>query len=208
MSQRKRPARRTRFSSACGRMPAWRGSGNRADEQHFDGPDGVDHRRRHRYRCGDGCPVRGGRCESSHPRTASRIGASCTWATCDIADRVAYEAAVGALPRLDILVNNAGWGLPVDALKADLEKWEKVFAINLAGPLHGCRAAGRKMVAQGGGGRIINVTSIHAWLAEVGSVAYGMAKAAVNQMTGAWPPNGRRTESWSTPSRPDSSTRR
>jgi NAD(P)-dependent dehydrogenase (short-subunit alcohol dehydrogenase family) len=135
-----------------------------------------------------------GRREEPLRETARLIGRACTWQRCDISHQAEFEAAIHALPRLDILVNNAAAAFGLDALRDDIAKWKEMLDTNMMGPLYGCRAAARKMVAQGGGGRIINVTSIHGNLAEVGSVHYGMAKAAVNQMSRAlaneWAPHG------------------
>ena len=135
-----------------------------------------------------------GRREEPLRETARLIGAACTWQRGDISRQEEVESAIKALPRLDLLVNNAAAAFALDALKDDIAKWKQMLDTNLMGPLYGCRAAGRKMVAQGGGGRIINVTSIHGALAEVGSVHYGTAKAAVNQMSRAlaneWAPHG------------------
>jgi NAD(P)-dependent dehydrogenase (short-subunit alcohol dehydrogenase family) len=135
-----------------------------------------------------------GRRENPLRETARLIGSACTSQRCDISHQAAFEAAINALPRLDILVNNAAAAFGLDALRDDIAKWKEMLDTNMMGPLYGCRAAARKMVAQGGGGRIINVTSIHGNLAEVGSVHYGMAKAAVNQMSRAlaneWAPHG------------------
>lgn len=124
-----------------------------------------------------------GRREEPLRETAKIIGSACEWRRCDVSKQEDFEAAIASVSRLDILVNNAAAAFAVDALKDDIAAWRRMFDTTMMGPLYGCRAAGRKMVAQGGGGRIINVTSIHGQFAEVGSVHYGMCKAAVNQMT-------------------------
>lgn len=63
--------------------------------------------------------------------------------------------------RLDVMVNNAGVEDQMPFLETPLEVWNKVIAVNLTGPWLGCQAAARRMVDQGGPGRIINVSSIH-----------------------------------------------
>ncbi len=70
------------------------------------------------------------------------------------------DETVGRFGRLDILVNNAGtsWGAP--ALEMTLEQWQKVIDTNLTGVFLMSQAAGRVMVEQGQGGRIVNVASI------------------------------------------------
>ena len=63
--------------------------------------------------------------------------------------------------RLDILVNNAGVEHEYKFLDTPLEYWNEVVAINLTGPFLCCRRAAKQMVAQGDGGRIVNISSVH-----------------------------------------------
>lgn len=63
--------------------------------------------------------------------------------------------------KLDILVNNAGVEREIPFLDTPLSLWEEVLSINLTGPFLCTRAAARQMVKQGGGGRIINISSVH-----------------------------------------------
>ncbi len=63
--------------------------------------------------------------------------------------------------RVDILVNNAGIEKEVPFLETPLDLWDKVIAINLTGPWLCTQAAAKQMVKQGGGGRIINISSVH-----------------------------------------------
>jgi NAD(P)-dependent dehydrogenase (short-subunit alcohol dehydrogenase family) len=98
------------------------------------------------------------------------------------AERMA-AAAVTQFGGLDILVNNAGISYSADALDTPLDKWQRAFDVIFYGSLHCCRAAGRIMVAQGRGGRIVNVTSVHAFLGADQSTHYDAAKGAVGQLT-------------------------
>lgn len=63
--------------------------------------------------------------------------------------------------KINILVNNAGIEHEVPFLDTPLSLWEEVLSINLTGPFLCSRAAARQMVKQGGGGRIINISSVH-----------------------------------------------
>lgn len=63
--------------------------------------------------------------------------------------------------RLDIMVNNAGIEEKMPFLETPFEVYERVLAVNLSGAWLGCQAAARRMVEQGEGGRIINVSSVH-----------------------------------------------
>lgn len=87
------------------------------------------------------------------------------------------------LGRLDVLINNAAVDHRADLLDETLEDWAHVLAVNLTGPFLCARAAGRRMVCQGEGGRIINVTSIHEHAPTRGGSAYCAAKAGLGLLT-------------------------
>lgn len=123
-----------------------------------------------------------GRRQTPLNETSALIGPACQVTVCDVSDQAAWEKVITDCRRLDVLVNNAALSFSVDALDEDLSPWQEMLAVNMYGPLYGCRAAGRKMVPAGGG-RIVNITSIHGRFGEAGSAHYGMAKAAVNQLT-------------------------
>ncbi len=63
--------------------------------------------------------------------------------------------------RLDIMVNNAGMEETMPFLETPLEVYERTLAVNLTGAWLGCQEAAKRMVSQGDGGRIINVSSVH-----------------------------------------------
>jgi NAD(P)-dependent dehydrogenase (short-subunit alcohol dehydrogenase family) len=85
--------------------------------------------------------------------------------------------------KINILVNNAGLSLrhPIDLLS--LADWHRVVDVNLTGVFLGCRMAVGAMREQGGGGAIVNVSSIGAMKAFQKSGAYGASKAGVRQLT-------------------------
>ena len=69
-------------------------------------------------------------------------------------------AAVKQFGRLDIMVNNAGIGyLMKPIVDTDIANWDAVQGVNLRGVFLGIKHAARQMIAQGGGGRIINIGS-------------------------------------------------
>jgi NAD(P)-dependent dehydrogenase (short-subunit alcohol dehydrogenase family) len=96
----------------------------------------------------------------------------------DIVDRL-----VERLGGLGVLVNVAGAGHSTPALDLDLETWNTVIATDLTGPFLTARAAARRMVADGRGGRIINVTSVHEHVPRLGAAAYCTAKAGLGMLT-------------------------
>ena len=67
---------------------------------------------------------------------------------------------VDAWGGIDVWINNAARLLVKPFLELTDDDWHGLLAANLHGYYYGCRAAARQMVAQGGGGRIVNVTSI------------------------------------------------
>lgn len=70
--------------------------------------------------------------------------------------------AVDSFGSLDILVNNAGIFPAVTLMDMTKEQFEKVIAVNLEGVYLCTRHAARRMIEQGKGGRVINITSIDA----------------------------------------------
>lgn len=110
------------------------------------------------------------------------------WAVpCDVTD----EAAVGALiagaadrcGRVDVVVNNAGLGgnKPVPEMADD--EWVRVLDVTLTGTFRCTRAAVRQMIAQGGGGTVVNNASVLGWRAQAGQAHYAAAKAGVMAFT-------------------------
>ncbi|HYG58168.1 MAG TPA: SDR family oxidoreductase, partial [Symbiobacteriaceae bacterium] len=82
--------------------------------------------------------------------------------------------------RLDILVNNAGVEPKASLLDMTDEQWDHTLAVNLTGVFLGTQIAARHMVARGGGGRIIQISSIAAKNVLPNCSNYVAAKAGVN----------------------------
>ncbi len=96
------------------------------------------------------------------------------------------EATVAEFGRLDILVNNAGIsGKTAKILTDDCneENFDKVIATNLKGAFMFGKAAAKQFVAQGGGGKIINIASVGGLVGGPGVVAYGASKAGIISLT-------------------------
>ncbi len=96
---------------------------------------------------------------------------------------VAVDAAFG---RLDILVNNAGDvgdGRPIH--ETSFEEWQRVLAINLDGPFLCSREAARRMIERGGGGRIVNISSVHEEACAPGGGPYCVSKGGLRNLTRA-----------------------
>lgn len=107
--------------------------------------------------------------------------------TTDVTDEAAVEAlaqaAVDEFGSLDIWVNNAARIFVKPFLQLETDEWHGLLAANLHGYMFGCRAAARKMAAQDGPGRIINITSQSDIQAINGFSAYITAKGGINGLT-------------------------
>jgi NAD(P)-dependent dehydrogenase (short-subunit alcohol dehydrogenase family) len=84
----------------------------------------------------------------------------------------------------DVLMNNAGVQ-PGSALFGPRENWERVFGVNLWGPIHGTRAFGPGMMARGRPGLIINTGSKQGITTPPGDPAYNVSKAGLRAFTEA-----------------------
>lgn len=111
----------------------------------------------------------------------SQKGFTVAAVTADVGDSVQAEAVVAAAVTtfggIDVLVNNAGVYPTVPLTQMDEETFMRVLNINLAGAFRVTKAAAHKMIEQGRGGRIINITSIDALHPSmVGLAAYDASK--------------------------------
>jgi NAD(P)-dependent dehydrogenase (short-subunit alcohol dehydrogenase family) len=99
----------------------------------------------------------------------------------DAADVI--DELADALGRIDVLVNNAGTGNDAPFLDHSYEEWRHVLGVNLDGAFLCAQRAARRMVAQGDGGRIVNVTSVHEHTPLTDSTAYVVAKHGLGGLT-------------------------
>jgi glucose 1-dehydrogenase len=92
-------------------------------------------------------------------------------------------SAVEAFGRIDIMVNNAGIETRTSILDTTEEQYDKVLAINLKSAFYGTQLAAKQMIAQGDGGRIINITSVHEDWPMPGNTAYCVSKGGMRMLT-------------------------
>src|SRR6202167_572194 len=93
------------------------------------------------------------------------------------------DAAVGKFGRLDIMVNNAGVETRTSVLETTEAQYDKVLTINLKSAFFGVQLAAKQMIKQGGGGRILNITSVHEDWPMPGNTAYCLAKGGMRMLT-------------------------
>jgi len=92
------------------------------------------------------------------------------------------QQTVAAFGKLDIFVNNAGIEKKFAFVDYPFEEWQKIVAVNLTGAFLCCQAAARQMIEQGGGGRIINISSIHEDLAFPLNAPYSATKGGIRML--------------------------
>ncbi len=119
--------------------------------------------------------------------SAARAGGETLAHQADVKDAAAVAAmvarAVDAFGRLDVLVSNAGIMDRAPFLEMTEEFWHHVLDTNLTSTFLCGQAAARQMIAQRGGGRIVNVSSNSGIFGGRGRAAYGASKAGIINLT-------------------------
>ncbi len=118
---------------------------------------------------------------------AAEIGDSAYAVQMDVTRQDSIDAAVAAVVdragKLDILVNNAALFDAAPIVDITRESYEKLYSVNVAGTLFPLQAAARQMIAQGHGGKIINMASQAGRRGEPLVAIYCSTKAAVISLT-------------------------
>jgi NAD(P)-dependent dehydrogenase (short-subunit alcohol dehydrogenase family) len=95
------------------------------------------------------------------------------------------KEVVDKFDRVDILVNNAAISDNKHVLDITKEEWDKVIAVTLTAPFLLSQRVARQIVAQGSGGKIVNVGSTSGFFGRSRAVAYSAAKGGVANLTRA-----------------------
>jgi NAD(P)-dependent dehydrogenase (short-subunit alcohol dehydrogenase family) len=93
------------------------------------------------------------------------------------------ETAAEQHARLDVIVNSAAIARVQKVLDITIENWNELLAINLTGVFLCAQAAARFMQVHGGGGRIINISSVNGQRAITGRGTYSVAKGGVEMLS-------------------------
>lgn len=119
--------------------------------------------------------------------TANEIGSGAFAVAMDVARQESIEQGVAEanelLGHIDILINNAAVFTAAPIADIAREDYDRVFAINVAGPLFTLQAVARHMMARGKGGKIINMASQAGRRGEALVAVYCASKAAVISIT-------------------------
>lgn len=129
----------------------------------------------------------------AHEQEARDVAAAVEAAGCqalllqaDVSDQGAVEnmvhKTVDAFGRLDMFVSNAAYSDRELMVDADMEGFRRTIDVSMWGAFYGVRAAAQQMIRQQAPGAIAVVSSPHAVMAIPTSMAYNMAKAAIDHM--------------------------
>ena len=93
------------------------------------------------------------------------------------------DGSVSQFGRVDVMVNNAGMETRTSTLDTTERQFDMVIGVDLKSAFFGVQLAAKQMIKQGGGGRIINISSIHEDWPMPGNSPYCAAKGGVRMLT-------------------------
>jgi glucose 1-dehydrogenase len=97
--------------------------------------------------------------------------------------RQMFDTVLKRWPRLDCLVNNAGFQQESPSEALDVETYRRILEVNLTGAVLCAQKALAHFVGRGGGGNIINCSSVHQIIPKPGYLAYSISKGAMASLT-------------------------
>jgi glucose 1-dehydrogenase len=92
------------------------------------------------------------------------------------------QAAVDSFGRLDAFVNNAGIETRTSILDTTEADYEKVMAVNMKSAFFGTQLAAKQFIAQGGGGLVVNISSVHEDWPMPGNIPYCVSKGGMRML--------------------------
>ena len=130
--------------------------------------------------------------------TVEALGRRALPVSADVGDvgsiRQMVDTVAAAFGHIDILVTAAGIIVRNRAEEYTPEEWDRLMAINLKGRFFTCQAVGKRMLAQPGGGSIVNIGSLTSGIGLAGVAVYAVSNGGIAQMTrtlsAEWSPQG------------------
>jgi NAD(P)-dependent dehydrogenase (short-subunit alcohol dehydrogenase family) len=123
----------------------------------------------------------------THEKVRAETDAQSRFVECDVTDTDDIEAAVDASDEfggIDVMVNNAGIVLdPKEVADVTAEEYRRLMSINMDGVYFGTQIAAAKMMEQGRGGSIVNMSSTAGFRGQSMSAPYSAAKGGVRLFT-------------------------
>ncbi|RFB78275.1 L-iditol 2-dehydrogenase [Methylovirgula sp. 4M-Z18] len=120
-------------------------------------------------------------------RAATEIGEAAIAVQMNVTSQESIDAAVAEtvrrLGRIDVLINNAALFTAAPIVEIERADYERIFNVNVSGPLFTMQAVARHMIERGGGGKIINMASQAGRRGEPLVAVYCASKAAVISLT-------------------------
>ena len=93
------------------------------------------------------------------------------------------DAAVREYGRVDVMVNNAGIETRTSLLDSTEDDFDRVMAVNLKSAFFGTQLAAKQFIAQGGGGVVVNISSVHEDWPMPGNAPYCVSKGGMRMLT-------------------------
>jgi glucose 1-dehydrogenase len=97
--------------------------------------------------------------------------------------RKMFADVIDAFGRLDVLINNAGIQKPTPSHEIEVADFDRVIGVNLRGPFLCAREAIRHFLARGGGGVILNNSSVHEIIPKPKYLSYSISKGGMENLT-------------------------
>jgi glucose 1-dehydrogenase len=97
--------------------------------------------------------------------------------------RTMFQKAIAEFGSLDVLVNNAGIQKPSPSHEIEAADFDRILAVNLRGPFLCAREAIRHFLARGGGGVILNNSSVHEIIPKPKYLPYSVSKGGIENLT-------------------------
>jgi glucose 1-dehydrogenase len=92
------------------------------------------------------------------------------------------QSAVSNFGRLDVMINNAGIETRTSVLETSEEQFDEVLNVNLKSAFFGTQLAAKQFIEQGGGGLVLNISSVHEEWPMPGNVAYCVSKGGTRML--------------------------